>query len=787
MALWAAELLENIRSRRFYRDQIVHVERLRPQRAWHSDLQRPLPRQLARAVRRAGVKQFYVHQAQAIDAIRGGKHVIVATSTASGKTLIYNVPVIERCLQDVRARALYIFPTKALAQDQLRALGELLENEDLARIRVGVYDGDTPRSARSSLRRRAAILLTNPDMLHLGILPNHHLWNSFFKNLRYVVIDEAHIYRGVFGSQVGCVLRRLRRICALYGSQPQFIACSATIANPAEHLEALTGLCPEVVDQDGSPQPQRTFVLWNPSLVDKASGTRRSANTEAAYLFTALVQSGVRNLTFARTRRGAELILRYAQEALTASEPELVARVAAYRGGYLAAERRALEQALFSGELIGLTTTSALELGIDVGDLDAALLVGYPGTIASMWQQAGRAGRGDGEALNILIGLNNPLDQYFMGHPQDLFSRSHEAARCDPSNVYVLMQHLACAAYEAPLRPEDQDLFSLATDRGMGERNYVDAMVELEESGQLEYREDRWVYAVRQPAGGHSAGRRYPAQGVGLRSAGSKRVVIIDTSQEDQVLEEIDATTAYTRAHPGAIYLHQGASYLISELDLRDGMALAEPVEVDYYTQPRQIDDMHIIQSVRHRQLPSCVAFYGRVRVTSQVIGYVRKRAFSDELLSHEPLDLQPQVFETMGVWWDVSVALGNDVLRQGKDLLGGLHAVEHACIGMLPLLAMCDRLDLGGVSTARHADTEGALICVYDAYPGGVGLAERGFEVLEEWWRATREAIHSCPCETGCPSCIHSPKCGNNNEPLDKQAAVMLLSGLLAGTKSGT
>jgi DEAD/DEAH box helicase domain-containing protein len=775
MAPWAAELLKKIRSRRFYRDQIVHVERLRPQRAWYSDLQRPLPRQLARAVRRSGVKQYYVHQAQAIDAIRGGKHVIVATSTASGKTLIYNVPVIERCLRDLRARALYLFPTKALAQDQLRALGELLsDDDDLLRIRVGVYDGDTPHSARRSLRRRASILLTNPDMLHLGILPNHHLWNSFFKNLRYVVIDEAHAYRGVFGSQVGCVLRRLRRICALYGSQPQFVACSATIANPGEHLETLTGVCPEVIDQDGSPQPQRTFVLWNPPLVDKASGARRSANTEAAHLFTVLVQAGVRNLTFARSRRGAELILRYAREALTAGTPELVAQVAAYRAGYLAEERRALEQALFSGQLVGLTTTSALELGIDVGHLDAAVLVGYPGTIASMWQQAGRAGRGDEEALNVLIAINNPLDQYFMGHPEDLFSRSHEAARCDPSNVYVLVQHLACAAYESPLRPEDQELFALPADRGTGEKSYVEAMVQLEESGQLRYRDDRWIYASRQ----------YPAQRVGLRSAGSKRVLILDTSQEDRVLEEIETTTACTRAHPGAIYMHQGASYLITELNLRDGVALARPVDADYYTQPRQIDDVHIIQSVRHRQLPACVAFYGRVRVRSQVVGFARKRVFSDEVLSQELLDLKPQVFETMGVWWDVPAGLMDDLAWRGRDPLGGLHAIEHACIGMLPLLAMCDRLDLGGVSTAHHTDTERPLICVYDAYPGGVGLAERGFEVLEAWWRATLEAIRGCPCRAGCPSCIHSPKCGNNNEPLDKEAAVMLLSSLLVEEK---
>jgi DEAD/DEAH box helicase domain-containing protein len=765
MALRVAELFQNIQARRFYQDQIVHIERIPSQRAWYGDLARSLPRRLARAVADMGAKQFYVHQAQAINAIRRGEHVIVATSTASGKTLIYNVPVIERCLLDWRARALYLFPTKALAQDQLRALGELLQG-DLARIRVGVYDGDTPRSVRGSIRRRTAILLTNPDMLHVGILPNHHLWAGFFKNLRYVVLDEAHVYRGVFGSQVGCVLRRLRRVCALYGSHPQFIACSATIANPAQHLEALAGLRAEVVDEDGSPQAERTFVLWNPPLLDKASGVRRSANTEAAHLFTALVQNGVRNLCFARTRRVAELILRYAQEALGARTPELLPRVAAYRAGYLPQERRALEQALFSGQLVGLTTTSALELGIDVGHLDATLLVGYPGTIASMWQQAGRAGRGTGDSLTVLIALDNPLDQYFMRYPRDLFARSHEAARCDPSNPYVLIQHLPCAAYEAPLTPEDEELFARPSSSG-----YVDAMVHLEESGQLEYRSDRWFYT----------GKRYPAQGIGLRSAGSERVLILDTSRGDEVLEEIDATTACLRVHPGAIYLHQGASYLVSELDLRDGVALVKPVDVQYYTQPREINDVRIIRSVRHRQLSACLAFYGRVRVTSQVIGFARKRQFSDEVLSQEPLDLPSQVFETMAVWWDVPPELGYVVMSGGGDLAGGLHAVEHACIGMLPLLAMCDRMDLGGVSTLRHADTERPLVCVYDAYPGGVGLAERGFEVLEAWWRATLEMVRTCPCQAGCPSCIQSPKCGNNNEPLDKSAAVLLLEALLS------
>ena len=762
------EFLQELQTHRFYQDQITHVESIRPRRAWYGELDRSLPRQLVSACGKIGVERFYVHQAQAINAIRKGEHVVVATSTASGKTLIYNLPVIERCLLDWRARALYLFPTKALAQDQLRALGELLTS-DLSRIRVGVYDGDTPMPARAPMRRRAAILLTNPDMLHMGILPNHHLWSSFFSHLRYVVLDEAHTYRGVFGSQVGCVLRRLRRICALYGNQPQFIACSATIANPAEHAEILTGIRPRVVDEDGSPHGERTFVLWNPPLVEPVNGTRRSANTEAANLFAALARGGVRNLTFARTRRVAELILRYTQESLKSSTPELLPRIAAYRAGYTPQERRALEQALFKGQLIGLTTTSALELGIDVGLLDASVSVGYPGTIASLWQQAGRAGRGEGESLSILIGLDNPLDQYLMHHPRDLFDRPHEAARCDPSNVYILIQHLPCAAYESPLTSEDAALFGPLPGRSSS-NGYVDAMVHLEKSGKLVYRDERWLYTSK----------RYPAQDVGLRSAGGRRIVLIDSSHANQVLEEIDAAIATFRIHPGAIYLHQGATYLVTDLDLQAGIAHLKAAEVDYYTEPRELNNVRIIRSVTHRHLPSGTAFHGRVRITTQVVGYSCKKQFSDEVLSQEPLDLPPQTFETAAVWWEVPAELGRQIVRAGQDFSGGLHAVEHACIGMLPLLAMCDRMDLGGVSSARHIDTEGPLVCVYDAYPGGVGLSERGFEVLEEWWAATLEAIRTCPCSSGCPSCIQSPRCGNNNEPLDKGAAIALLEAAL-------
>ncbi len=767
----AEQWLQQLKQRRFYEAQIVHVERLPRRRARYGRLHKPLPRPLEWALRQNGITRFYSHQAEAINAVRRGEHVVVATATASGKTLAYNVPVIESRLLDPQARALYLFPTKALAQDQLRALNDLLQG-DLRGVRVGIYDGDTPPEARSEIRRQAAILLTNPDMLHVGILPNHHLWRSFFQHLRYVVIDEAHVYRGVFGSQVGCILRRLRRICRSYGSDPQFIACSATIANPTGHIETLAGISPTVIDEDGAPQGARTFVLWNPPLEDPAHGVRRSANGEAANLFAALVQNGIRNLTFARSRRGAELILSYARHVLERTTPELADAVAAYRAGYTAEDRRALERALFSGGLIGLTTTSALELGIDVGHLDATVLVGYPGTIASMWQQAGRAGRGENDALTVLIGLDDPLDQYLLRHPADLFARPHEAARCDPGNPYVLAQHLPCAAYESPLTAEDEALFG---------GRYVEAMVRLEENGTLDYRgragqPDRWFYT----------GKKYPAQEVGLRSASGGRVRLLDIEHGRQVLEEIDATTAHFRAHRGAIYLHQGNSYLVTDLDLRAGVALLKEAEPGYYTQPRELNEINIIRSIAHRSLTWGAAFYGQVRATSQVIGYTRKKQFSarapsEEVLSQEPLDLPPQTYETTAVWWDVPAAWGHQLARQGGDFAGALHAVEHGCIAMLPLLAMCDRFDLGGVSTAHHPDTEGPLICIYDAYPGGVGLAERGFEALTAWWQATAEMIANCPCQAGCPSCIHSPKCGNNNEPLDKAGAAALLHAMLA------
>lgn len=746
-----------------YRGQIEHIEHIPAREARYGELDEPLLPILEDSLKNAGVERLYTHQAQAINAIRAGNHVVVATSTASGKTLCYNLAVLEAIIKDRRARALYLFPTKALAQDQLRSLRELMTSQtrrNLRDVSFGAYDGDTPRSTRTRLRKSASIILTNPDMLHLGILPNHPLWSRFLANLRYVVIDEVHIYRGVFGSQVACVLRRLRRLCGFYGSDPQFICCSATIANPGEHVERLIGLPVQVIDDDGSPQGAKDFVLWNPPFIDLAKTMRRSANSEATELFTQMVRHRIRNITFTKARKVAELILLYAREVLQEGDPGLIPLIRSYRAGYLPEDRREIERGLFAGELLGVTATTALELGVDIGSLDATVLVGYPGTIASTWQQAGRAGRGVRRSLSILIGLDNPLDQYLMKHPQYIFSRSQDNALINPDNVYILEKHIPCAAHEMPLSAET-DLF------GPG---FHETVANLERRGVLQRRNERWYYS----------GFGYPAEDVSIRSISPSSFVLLDESQGCQTLEEIEATTAPLRVHPGAIYLHQGESYLVTRLDLDAQAAYLRPVDVDYYTQPRQINDVHIIRSFKAKQLPTTNAYFGYVRVTEQVIGYRRKQRFTETVLSIEPLDLPPQSFETMALWFDISPRIAGQVTRCGLDFHGGLHAVEHAAIGILPLFAMCDRLDIGGLSTPSHMDTGQPQVFIYDAFPGGVGIAEKGFELLRDLWKTTLQLIEKCPCQEGCPSCIQSPKCGNDNQPLDKEAAVVILAALL-------
>ncbi|MBI4277936.1 MAG: DUF1998 domain-containing protein [Armatimonadetes bacterium] len=735
---------------------LVHERRLPSRRARFADLTRPLLPGLQAALAQQGVDRLYAHQAAAVEAVRGGRHVVIVTGTASGKTLCYNLPVLEAILSDPRARALYLFPIQALAQDQAGALADF----GLPDLCWGTYDGDTPQPQRRRLRETAHILLTNPDMLHLGILPQHFRWRSFFSQLRAVVVDDAHIYRGVFGSHVALILRRLRRVCAVHGSSPVFICTSATVANPQEFGERLLGLPVSVMDDDGSPRPPKRFALWNPPLLDVARTRRRSTYTEATRLFTRLVRHGARTIAFAKARKITELLYRYAAFALREEAPALADRISAYRAGYLPEERRRIERRLFTGDLAGVVTTSALELGIDVGGLDAAVLVGYPGTIASTWQRAGRVGRGKDEALIILIALEDALDQFLMRHPEYLFERPCEHAVVDPENPYILAGHLRCAASELPLWEGDRNLF--------GPRAMEIAAL-LAEVGDLGRRRERWYWQ----------GAGYPAQAVDVRSSGGGTYRIVDAST-GRLVGTVEEARAFEQVHPGAVYLHHGDPYVVHSLDRREKVARVKPADGDHYTQPRVLTDLTILREQQRRPWGPTTAHFGDVEVSEHVIAFARKQLFTEEVLGVESLDLPPQVLQTKALWFPIPQALEDRLRAQELDLAGSIHAVEHAAIGLLPLFSMCDRWDIGGVSYPAHPQTGLATIFVYDGHPGGVGITEKGYALLEDLLRASLRAIEECPCEAGCPSCVQSPKCGNMNDPLDKRGATVLLRLLL-------
>ena len=744
-----------------YDDQIAHVEHIPPRRAIPAELEKPLPAELEEKLNDSHLLPLYSHQAAAINQARCGQNVIVATASASGKSLCYNIPVLEKMLTESGSCAIYLFPTKALAQDQLRSFIDMFCPQLLHYEQIATFDGDTPPAERSGIRRSARLILTNPDMLHVGILPNHRSWSRLLRHLKYVVLDEAHSYRGVFGSHVALVLRRLRRICRSQGASPQFIFCSATISNPGEHAGNLSGLPFSVIDDDGSPRGGKDFVFWNPPIIDQRKSSRRSANSEAANLLAELVSQDTRSLAFSRTRRLTELVASYTKQRLKEISPRHAGRIKAYRAGYLAEQRRQIEQELFEGRLTGVVATNALELGIDVGDLEATILTGYPGTIASTWQQAGRSGRREGRSLSILVAFNNPLDQYFMRHPDFFFGKGFENALINPSNPYILKAHLLCAAWESPLSPTDAAFF--------GDSMQQD-VAELEEQGALRHKGSRCYL---------SPSITYPAQDVNIRATSGENVALIDTSTNMQI-ETLEKNNALLFLHPGAIYIHQGDSLLVNRLDLNTNIAYAQPTAATYYTVTKEITDLHILNTYlekKHGQVSVCL---GEVEVTTCIVGFKKKAQFTEEVIGEHPLDLPPIRFPTTALWFDVPAKVMDAVAKAGLDLAGGLHATEHAAIAMLPLFAMCDRNDIGGVSTPCHPDSGRAQIFIYDGYPGGVGIAEKGYELIEQLWRATLAAISECPCTDGCPSCIQSPKCGDNNQPLDKKAARLILQALL-------
>jgi DEAD/DEAH box helicase domain-containing protein len=702
----------------------------------------PLPDGLAFDV---GVETLYAHQRDAWEAARRGEHLIVTTGTASGKTLAFNLPVLDALAREPKNRALYLYPTKALAQDQARALAELA----VPRVRSAIYDGDTPQERRWQIRRWANAILTNPDMLHVGILPRHDLWADVLHNLRYVVVDEAHVYRGVFGSHVGNVLRRLRRLARIYGSDPQFLLASATIANPGELARSLLGVDATVIGGDAAPRAERTIALWNPPLLDADLGLRASALGEASLLLSQLVQRDLRTICFAKSRKAVELIHRMTGDRL---DVETKRRLAPYRAGYTPQQRRDIERRLVAGELLGVTATDALELGIDIGLLDCAISVGFPGTVASLRQQWGRAGR-RGHGLAVLIASEDALDQYFMREPESLLGRRVEAAILDHSNPRVLDAHVAAAAFEAPI--DDADRTTLG-DAALERAPHVPELRETRHG---------WVWA----------GKDYPAARTALRSATADAFTVVDAST-GSVLGIVERERAYSTVHEGAVYLHLGEQWLVRELDLTARHAIVEPFGGDWYTQAKKETSTDVEEPLRVERRCGLELTFGRVSVTEQVVAYQQKQIRDQSTIATIPLDLPPTTFETEAVWY-VPTERQLAGLEAMPLLLSSLHAAEHSMIALLPLWAMCDRWDIGGLSTNVHPDTGAPTVFVYDGHSGGVGIAERGFEAFEGWVADTARLLDGCPCERGCPSCVQSPKCGNLNEFLDKAGASTLLT----------
>ncbi|MGB3443059.1 MAG: DEAD/DEAH box helicase [Actinophytocola sp.] len=739
-----------------------HVRELPERSAASADWPSWVPADLRTALARCGVERPWRHQVEAATHARDGRHVVVATGTASGKSLAYQLPVLSALSEDRRATALYLSPTKALGADQLRAVRAL----DVEDVRPASFDGDTPMPERDWVRAHARWVFTNPDMLHRGILPAHARWASFFRRLTHVVVDECHGYRGVFGSHVALLLRRLRRVAAKYGADPVFVLASATVSDPATSASRLSGVPCVAVTDDASPRGARTVALWEPPLLPELAGengapVRRSAGAETARIMTDLVVEGARTLAFVRSRRGAELTALSARHALSEVDPSLPARVAAYRAGFLPEERRALEQSLADGRLLGVASTNALELGVDIAGLDAVVVAGYPGTLASFWQQAGRAGRAGDSALVVFVAQDNPLDTYLVHNPSAMLDKPVEATVIDPANPYVLAPQLACAAMEMPLTEK-----CLATFGGQAARRVVE---DLTADGILRRRPTGWFWTSRER----------PHASVDIRGSGGEQVAVVE-ADSGRMLGTVDPGAAFTTVHPGAVYLHQGTSYVVDDLDLETGLAMVHREDPEWSTSPREQIDISVLSVEERTEHDDGVTVsLGEVAVTSHVVAYLRKLP-SGQVLDQIPLDLPEQTLNTRAVWYTLTDDLLAEAGLTKHEIPGALHAAEHAAIGLLPLFATCDRWDIGGVSTALHPDTGEPTVFVHDGHPGGAGFADRAHAALIPWLTATRDAIEACECPSGCPSCVQSPKCGNGNEPLHKEGAIRVLTTVL-------
>ncbi|WP_321505305.1 DEAD/DEAH box helicase [uncultured Methanoregula sp.] len=735
-----------------YRKRLVHVEMTPPRYPEYGTLDEPLSSLLQSYLDQNGI-QLYSHQCEAIDHIRAGRNVIITTPTASGKTLAFNIPVFEDLENAPGTRALYLYPTKALANDQLATL---LRMEKYCGINAkpAIYDGDTPQSKRAAIRENARIIVSNPHELH-HVLSWHTKWRTFFSGLHYIIIDEAHRYRGVFGSNIAFLIRRLQRICRYYGSTPRFIVSTATLANPLEFARNLTGQPFVLVEKTGSPHGIKNFILYNPFF----NGTGdRSTYQETKDLLLSCVKNNLQTLCFTGSRKMAELVTVWAREDARRSSAQLADSISVYRAGFLPEERRTIERGAKDGTMRGIVSTNALELGIDIGSLDAVIIAGYPGTMMSARQQAGRAGRSGTESLAILVAQANPLDQYFMNHPEEFFNRPHEHAIIDINNPYIFSGHLLCAAAELPLHEiNDGEVFSLP---------FSDLLPELASGDLLRKTSRGWVYS----------GRGRAADAVRLDGIPGETFRILS---QGKLLETMSREQAYREAHNGAIMLHQGITYIVTEMDLETHNIRVTETDVDYYTQPLKEVNLAVINILETKTIQGSECAFGDVEVTEHYTGYKIKRG--DSVIGMEPLSLPPLMFRTKAFWFVMPADVETKTIEAGQDFAGGLHGAEHAIIALMPLHVVCDRWDVGGLSSPSFGDAGESTVFVYDAFEGGIGLAEKAYELLPSLFTSAYELVRDCRCEDGCPTCIYSPKCGNDNQPLDKEATIRILGHLVS------
>jgi len=771
----AQTILRRLQRSEFFQDQVVEVKEIPAREPDYQNVADGLAEPIAVTLGRQGINKLYSHQATAIENIRDGRDIVIVTGTASGKTLCYTIPVMEALLEESQATMLFIYPTKALAQDQLRALGHMQDDELGLTFLAGAYDGDTPQNLRRKLRDGGNIILTNPDMLHQGILPHHARWNRFFTHLRYIVIDEVHAYRGVFGSHLANVIRRLMRVCRHYGSTPQFICSSATIANPREHAGNITGREMTLVDNDGAPRGSKQFVMWNPPPLTTAAsgqttdwrvgGDRRSARGEAVQLMTKLVREGIQTIAFVRTRLAAELIFKDVRDRLRPVSRKLAESIHAYRGGYLPEERRNIERRLASGKIMGVASTNALELGIDIGSLDTCILVGYPGSVASLWQQAGRAGRGVEESLVFLVGQNAPMDQFLMAHTEYLFGQDPEQAVVDPDNPHILVGHLKCASNELPIGPTDTPLLG----------HYGEAVLELlEEDGVVRHINDNWYWASSE----------YPAAGVNLRNIAGPVYTIQDEAEGERVIGTMDEITALSQLHSHAVYLHGADTYFVNRLDLEEKIAFVERKDLDYYTQSVQSSEIRVDETISDQEIPGGHLGYGDVTVTTSIPMFKKIRFHSRDSLGFEQLELPPQSLETVALWFtppsEVVAEMTEKRMIVGEALIG----IANVLIEVAPFYVMCDTQDIGTVVDAKNLGSDALFL--HDRYPGGMGYARRCHECFGDILKTIGEVIRNCSCDDGCPSCVGAPVPPSAMTDLDssvrgripdKSAALFMLS----------